>query len=107
MPYASLYIALMLLLVIIPASGRRRALRIRAIIRKRKKTKGIAMNELVNQFIGKYCTVTVAGFSSYSGTIASVCDSWIRLTEKSGAERLINLDYICDIKEIKKKETQK
>lgn len=103
--FASFYIIFILLLVIIPSENRRRALRVRAISIQRNKRKGTSfMNELVNQFIGKECTITSgSGFASYSGTVESICDNWVKLVKANGESRLINLDYVNDIKEIRKK----
>lgn len=98
-----LYFIVFFLLFVIPAINFRRFNRAR-IARKHKMSKGKSiMNELVNQFIGKECYITCPGVTTYSGTVETVADNWLKLVEKNGAMRLVNLEYVNDIKEIKKK----
>ncbi len=99
------YIAILMLFIIavwLPTANLYR--RIRRTLKKRRKTGGKLMNELVQNFIGKECVIACGGFSSYRGTIEQAKENWIIIKEKNGTSHLINLDYVYDVKEIKKKQ---
>lgn len=59
------------------------------------------MNEIINTFLGKNCTVTVSGYSQIKGRITTAKENWIVVETKSGNE-VLNLDYVVSIKEINK-----
>ena len=46
----------------------------------------------------------VTAFLWYTGTIEEAKENWITLKEKNGTSHLINLDYVYDVKEVKKKQ---
>lgn len=99
------YIIILILFVIavwLPMINLRR--RIRRTLKKRRRAGGKLMNELIQNFVGKECTVACAGLYSYKGTIEQAKENWITLREKDGAAHLINLDYVYDVKEVKKKQ---
>ena len=101
----SSYIIILILFVIavwLPMINLRR--RARKNAKKRRKTGGKPMNELIQSFVGKECTVACAGLYSYKGTIEQAKENWITLREKDGAAHLITLDYVYDVKEVKKKQ---
>ena len=101
----SSYIIILLLFVFavwLPMINLRR--RARKNAKKRRKTGGKPMNKLIQSFVGKECTVACAGLYSYKGTIEQAKENWITLREKDGAAHLINLDYVYDVKEVKKKQ---
>ena len=62
------------------------------------------MSELVLEFVGKECYIACPGYTTFCGKIEKIEDNWIKLTEKNGLTRVINLDYVNDIKELKRKE---
>ena len=101
----SSYIIILLLFVFavwLPMINLRR--RIRRTLKKRRKTGGKLMNELIQSFVGKECAVACAGLYSYVGTIEEAKENWITLREKNGTAHLINLDYVHDVKEVKRKQ---
>ncbi len=101
----SSYIIILLLLVLavwLPMINLRR--RIRRTLKKRRRAGGKLMNELIQNFVGKECTVACAGLYSYTGTIEEAKENWITLREKNGTAHLINLDYVYDVREVKKKQ---
>lgn len=97
--YHSLFFLFFILLII--ASQNRKRNTVRKIIQK-KRTKGrITMNEIINMYLGKTCTVTVSGYSQIKGKITSAKDNWIVVETKSGND-VLNLDYVVSIKEFNK-----
>lgn len=67
--------------------------------RRRKRKEDIDMNELVQRFLGKNCVVylgTTGG--DLRGTIEAVEGNWVSVRTKESTE-VVNLDYICRIKE--------
>ena len=101
----SSYIIILILFVVavwLPMINLRR--RIRRTLKKRRKTGGKLMNELIQNFIGKDCIIACAGLYSYTGKIEEAKENWITLKEKNGTSHLINLDYVYDVKEVKKKQ---
>lgn len=53
--------------------------------------------ELIEEFIGKVCSITLFNESfAFTGKIVAVEDNWLKVEEK-GKSRLINGDMIRDI----------
>ncbi len=98
----TIILILVIVAVWLPMINLRR--RIRRTLKKRRKTGGKLMNELIQNFIGKDCIIACGGFSSYRGTIEQAKENWIIIKEKNGTSHLINLDYVYDVREIKKKQ---
>ena len=62
------------------------------------------MNESLQQFIGKQCTIMLSGMggSSTKGIVKSVDGNWLAVdTGKDGAEKIsmVNADYIIRIQQ--------
>ncbi len=92
--YLILFTVVILLCWIIPAANKR----YHDIIRKKKGKKKNTPEELLKEFIGKMCTVSLFNDSfGIQGKITAVEGNWIKIEEKKGA-RLINGDMIRDIK---------
>ena len=55
-------------------------------------------NELMKEFIGKVCTITLFNESfGITGKIVSTENNWVKISEKNSC-RIINGDMIRDIK---------
>lgn len=69
------------------------------IIQNRKKGRKRSMpTELIKEFIGKVCNISLFNDSfGVTGKIVAVEDNWIKINEKSTV-RLINGDMVRDIK---------
>ena len=101
--YCLTFVIIMMLIIV--SEQNRLALRRRRMIKRKKKTKGASvMSELVLEFVGKECYIACPGYTTFCGKIEKIEDNWIKLIEKNGLTRVINLDYVNDIKEIKRKE---
>lgn len=84
------------LLIILAHRHEKIVLRIR---RRRRRKENIDMNELVQRFLGKNCIIylgTTGG--DLRGTIEAVEGNWVSVRTKESTE-VVNLDYICRIKE--------
>lgn len=69
----------------------------RVVKRKRKGVKRNMPTEMIKEFIGKECTVTLFNeVSGVRGTIVAVEENWIKVEEKKKV-RIINGDMIRDI----------
>jgi hypothetical protein len=69
----------------------------RKVIRKRKGVKRIMPQEMLKEFVGKVCTVTLFNeIGGVKGTILAVEENWIKIEEKKRI-RIINGDMIRDI----------
>ena len=55
-------------------------------------------NELIERLVGKRCEV-VTHSGSYTGSVKSVNENWLCLTDSKNAETLLNLEYVQSIKE--------
>lgn len=95
----TLYLCAFLLLVIALTSWRQQ--RIRNTIRRRRRTRrNHKMNELIQRFLGKTCTIYMGSFGGdLVGTIEAVEGNWVSVRTKKTTE-LINLDYICRLREV-------
>lgn len=95
----SSYVFILLLLTVVlcsAAAANRRRLGI--VRRKRKGMKSSMPTELLKEFIGQRCTITLFNeFGGSVGTITAVEGNWIRVQEKNDV-RIINGDMIRDIK---------
>lgn len=62
------------------------------------------MKELVEKFIGKKCVVCLLDNSFGELFLIKECiGNGVLVEDKSGAERLINLDYVVQLREQKEK----
>ena len=70
----------------------------RKILRKRKGVKRTMPQEMLKEFIGKVCTVTLFNDigASIKGTVLAVEENWIKIEEKKKI-RIVNGDMIRDI----------
>lgn len=90
------WIAIIIALVIIFGNGQKLILN---NVRKRKGIKNMLPKEMLTEFIGKACTITLygAGFGINCKIISSE-ENWLKVKEKNGNLRLVNSDMITDIK---------
>lgn len=73
-------------------------------IATRKKRNGGNMIELVQKFIGKKCVICMFDNSFGETYLVKECvGNGILVQDKSGAERLLNLDYVVQLREQKEK----
>lgn len=74
------------------------------IIKKHQKEKPRKMpQELMKEFIGKVCSITLFNaVSGITGKIISIEDNWLKVQEKDTV-RLVNGDMIRDIKMLPEK----
>lgn len=92
--YLILFAVVIFLCWIIPAINKRYL----DIIRRKKGRKKAMPTELLKEFIGKMCVISLFNDSfGVSGRLTTVEGSWIRVEEKKGV-RIINGDMIRDIK---------
>ncbi len=71
---------------------------LRIIQNKKKGRKRSMPTELIKEFIGKVCNISLFNDSfGVTGKIVAVEDNWIKINEKSTV-RLINGDMVRDIK---------
>ncbi len=67
------------------------------ILRRKQGRKRKMPTELMKEFLGKVCTITLFNeLSGVTGRIAAVEDNWIKVEEKNRV-RLVNGDMIRDI----------
>ena len=84
-----------MLYLIIP---RRNKFILNLIQKKKRKEKRKMPQELIKEFIGKVCSITVFNEAfGVTGKILAVEDNWLKV-ESKGEARLINGDMVCDIK---------
>ena len=63
------------------------------------------MNEIIKEFVGKYCLVTVMG-EGVQGVVLSVQDNWLVLRQGTGisyklsTQTVVNIDHISSIREM-------
>ena len=96
--FVAIYMVLMV--IIIQQSNRKKYTLARKIIANRKKGR-IKMTELLNAYIDKECTLYTIN-DSVSGTIKSISDGWV--TVDTGKElNTLNLDFVIRVKEKRKK----
>ena len=93
-----------MILLIFLMFRRRRWMQLRVIWMKRKGRRK-HMQELIQDFIGKECIVYTYQYQ-LCGTVEKVEDHWLALRNKDGVE-VINLDYICRIREYPRKKNGK
>ncbi len=92
--YLILFAVVIFLCWIIPAINKRYL----DIIRRKKGRKKAMPTELLKEFIGKMCVISLFNDSfGVSGRLTAVEGSWIRVEEKKSV-RIINGDMIRDIK---------
>lgn len=92
--YLILFAVVIFLCWIIPAINKRYL----DIIRRKKGRKKAMPTELLKEFVGKMCAVSLFNDSfGVSGRLTAVEGNWIRIEEKKGV-RIINGDMIRDIK---------
>ena len=92
--YLILFAVVIFLCWIIPAINKRYL----DIIRRKKGRKKAMPTELLKEFIGKMCVISLFNESfGVSGRLTAVEGSWIRVEEKKSV-RIINGDMIRDIK---------
>ena len=92
--YLILFAVVIFLCWIIPAINKRYL----DIIRRKKGRKKAMPTELLKEFIGKMCVISLFNDSfGVSGRLTAVEGSWIRIEEKKSV-RIINGDMIRDIK---------
>lgn len=58
------------------------------------------MHELLEKYIGQECLVYTLSGNQIIGTVNSVKDGWLSLTNESGKDEVLNLDYIIRIREV-------
>ena len=91
------YGAFMILIVLFVLHQQRK--NVRRVCRVRRKKRGrIAMNELIQRFVGKQCYVYSENGNAVLGVVETVEGNWVSVQTKQGTE-LVNLDYISRIKE--------
>lgn len=95
----TLYIYAFLLLFIAFLSWRQK--NVRSIIRRRRRNRrNNKMNELIQHFLGKTCTIYMGSFGGdLVGTIEAIEGNWVSVRTKKTTE-LVNLDYICRLREM-------
>lgn len=97
------YLWLILICIILWCTGAASHVVLHRIIRRRMLQKGRIQgmtSELVREFIGQNCYISMFnGLGAYKGLILSVDDRWIKLQEKKNV-RMINLDWVTDIRPI-------
>lgn len=81
-----------------------------AVFHKRRKgyRGGLKMKELIEELIGKNCTVNTVDGKSYEGIIDCLKENWLVIKSDYWYEKqVVNIEYIigvCEKKEKKKKE---
>lgn len=101
-PYIYIPIILLWIIIFTTFRNQRRAVILRKIIERKRKTENTEMKELAERFIGKECLLyTFDGGRQYEGTVKEVTDGAL-LIEKDGAEEAVNLDFIIRIREYPK-----
>lgn len=92
--YLLLFATVILLCWVIPALNKRYF----DTVRKKKGKKNTMPTELLKEFIGKVCAISLFNDTfGVTGKITAVENNWLRLEEKKGV-RIINGDMIRDIK---------
>ena len=94
-----LYLIWIVLFLVIFVAHRHEKIVLKIRQRRRKRKGNIDMNELVQRFLGKNCIIylgTTGG--DLRGTIEAVEGNWVSVHTKDTVE-VVNLDYICRIKE--------
>ena len=91
---------LIILLVLFLVAMRKKSEKIRRVIARRKR-KGVPKpmpTEMLKEFLGKECVISIAGGwdGAISGRILEQEDGWIKVETKK-AVRMINLDCVKDI----------
>ena len=93
------YLIWVVLFLVLLIAHRHEKLVLRIRQRRRKREGNVDMNELVQRFLGKNCIIylgTTGG--DLRGTIEAVEGNWVSVRTKDTVE-IVNLDYICRIKE--------
>lgn len=100
--------ACLILLIVIILMLRRAQEEFMLIRRKKRARKGnVDMNELVQQFLGKNCYIYLGtSGGSVLGVVEKIEGNWVSLQVGESTE-LVNLDYICRIKEKPNKKAKK
>lgn len=92
----SVIISLVVIFIVLFTQQSEKYLRI--IQNKKKGRKRSMPTELIKEFIGKVCNISLFNDSfGVTGKIVAVEDNWIKISEKSTV-RLINGDMVRDIK---------
>ncbi len=70
-----------------------------AVRRRRRNRRERKMNELIQRFLGKHCTIYMGSFGGdLEGVVEAVEGNWVSVRTTKSTE-LINLDYICRLRE--------
>lgn len=71
---------------------------------KKKRMKSIMTNELLKNFIGRKCLVMF--YNTMGGeqvVVEEVCENRMKVTQKNGAQKILNIDYLYSVTEIPEK----
>lgn len=91
-------IIIVFLLILIPLINSRNRLYLNIIKNSKKRGTRKMPNELIEEFIGKVCTITTFNDTfGIQGKITAAEENWIKLTDKKGNLKLLNGDMICNI----------
>lgn len=94
-----LYVYAFLLFLIAFLSWSQQRKTVRKVIRRRRNRRDVKMNELIQRFLGKTCTIYMGSFGGdLVGTIEAIEGNWVSVRTKKTTE-LVNLDYICRLQE--------
>ena len=91
--YLIFFLIIIIFCIVIP---KRNKLYLGIIKRKKKGVKRKMPQELMKEFIGKVCSISLLSFG-ITGKIISIEGNWIKILEKD-TSRLVNGDMIRDIK---------
>ncbi len=79
-----------------------------AAYKKIRKNRGVRiMSEQFKRFIGQDCLVYVLGSTPIDATVKEVGDTWIIITDTTGADSVINIEFITRIREYPKNKNGK
>lgn len=97
-----------MLVIIIVSQQRQKKTAVIQRILKNKRIKGAKkMHELLVKYIGQECVVYTLSGSQLIGTVNSIKDGWLSLTNEGGKDEVLNLDYIIRIREVPRKKNGK
>lgn len=70
---------------------------IKVLIKKRKA--GEKTMQMFDRFIGQECIIYILGGTTIEATVDEVGDGWIRITDQTKSDNIINVDFITRIRE--------
>ena len=99
-------IIFMLIFFLITQENKRKTAVTRRLIKKKRLKGAKKMHELLEKYIGQECIIYTIN-SQITGTVSKMQDGWLSLTDNTGNEEALNLDYIIRVREVPRKKNGK